>query len=427
MREELKHGWRRVKLGDVAIERTERVENPADSHFERYVGSDDMDRFDWSVRRWRPSTEVTSAAKVFYPGDFLFVRRSLYASDFRERAARAGFSGVCSGDILPLRERPGAIEAGFLGAVLNHPRIWEYVVKHATGSITRRIKWRDLAEYEFALPPLEEQLRIQRLLTSLACTVDAHRALLDAASELLNAVVAAALWPGTKDAWIGGRLDKVAPPSGWKIVRAETLTSAAVTKGATPSSELSSNGSSGTPFIKVYNLTLDGSLDFSVNPTWISPSGHRELRRSTILPGDVLMNIVGPPMGKVSRVPVGFPESNINQAIVRYRPATTHLGEWLEAYLLSPIAQNWLVRRSKKTSGQRNLTLELCRDLPVPIPEDIETPLSRIRAARECVRVAQSRLDAAQEAATSALTELLRSTNRSSTRPPAVLSEVPDA
>jgi hypothetical protein len=90
--------------------------------------------------------------KLFQRGDYLFVRRSLYASDFRERAARATFEGVCSGDILTIREKEGAVVDGFLSAVLNDPRIWEYVVAHATGSITRRIKWKQLREYEFALP-----------------------------------------------------------------------------------------------------------------------------------------------------------------------------------------------------------------------------------------------------------------------------------
>jgi type I restriction enzyme, S subunit len=189
MAEVLKPGWRWVRLGDVAVERTERVENPAASEFDRYVGSDDIDRFGWSVRRWRSATEVTSAAKIFHPGDYLFVRRSLYASDFRERAAYADFSGVCSGDILPLREKFGAIESGFLGAVLNHPRIWEYVVKHATGSITRRIKWRDLANYEFALPPLEEQRRVVILRTACWKTEDSLRATLEAASVVRRAML----------------------------------------------------------------------------------------------------------------------------------------------------------------------------------------------------------------------------------------------
>jgi type I restriction enzyme S subunit len=177
-----------MTLDEVAIERTERVDNPTTSQFDRFVGSDDMDRFDWGVRRWRPANEVTSAAKVFHSGDYLFVRRSLYASEFRERAARAGFSGLCSGDILPLREKPGdAVAPGFLGAVLNHPSIWAYVVKHATGSITRRIKWRDLARYEFALPPLEDQQRAVRAIDAASSVCNEFDAALTAYRRLAGA------------------------------------------------------------------------------------------------------------------------------------------------------------------------------------------------------------------------------------------------
>ena len=107
-------------------------------------------------------------------------------------------------------------------------------------------------------------------------------------------------------------------------MRAEQV-SAFITKGTTPKAhKLHSERvkEAPVPFIKVYNLTFDGTLDFSVKPTFISSNTHsRELARSIVIPGDVLMNIVGPPLGKVSVVPKEFPEWNINQAVARcYRP-----------------------------------------------------------------------------------------------------------
>lgn len=37
-------------------------------------------------------------------------------------------------------------------------------------------------------------------------------------------------------------------------------------------------------------------------------------------------------------------------------------------YICSYEAQCWLEARSKKTSGQKNLTIELCKELPIPLP-----------------------------------------------------------
>jgi len=64
-----------------------------------------------------------------------------------------------------------------------------------------------------------------------------------------------------------------------------------------------------------------------------------------------------------------FPEYNLNQAIIIYRSkAGQILPKYLLEYLKSSTAQQWLQSRSKKTSGQQNLTIELCKELPVPVP-----------------------------------------------------------
>jgi len=41
--------------------------------------------------------------------------------------------------------------------------LWQYIVQHAKGSLTRRIKWRELASFEFDLPPLDQQRRIAEI------------------------------------------------------------------------------------------------------------------------------------------------------------------------------------------------------------------------------------------------------------------------
>jgi type I restriction enzyme M protein len=156
--------WKRVRLGDVAHEYASRVDNPSASGFERYIGSDCIDRHAFRIRRWDPAASVKSSMKAFRSGDYLLVRRSLYGSDFRERAPRADFNGICSADILTISENPDRIADGFLTAVLYSRGLWDYIVQHAKGSLTRRIKWRELASYEFDLPPLEQQRRIAEML-----------------------------------------------------------------------------------------------------------------------------------------------------------------------------------------------------------------------------------------------------------------------
>lgn len=154
-------------------------------------------------------------------------------------------------------------------------------------------------------------------------------------------------------------------PEGWIYVRAEQI-AGFITKGTTPSKELLFEGTGDVPFIKVYNLTKTGALDFTINPTFVSNETHNGfLSRSKVYPGDVLMNIVGPPLGKVSIVPDIFPEWNINQAIAIFRSRIMS-NKFLSAYLIYDGTVRSMMKKSKATAGQFNLTLEICRELPIP-------------------------------------------------------------
>lgn len=149
--------WKRVKLGEVAYEYSSRVDNPSESQYDYYIGSDCIGQYDFRINKKSPASLVTSAQKEFKSGDYLLVRRSLYGSDFRERAPRADFDGCCSADILTIRENPEFISNGYLINVLYSKELWDFIVANSAGGLTRRIKWKQIADFEFDLPPLAEQ------------------------------------------------------------------------------------------------------------------------------------------------------------------------------------------------------------------------------------------------------------------------------
>jgi type I restriction enzyme S subunit len=190
-------------------------------------------------------------------------------------------------------------------------------------------------------------------------------------------------------------------PEGWYWAKAEQLCDF-ITKGTTPKSNKLYSEEGEVPFIKVYNLTNRGVLDFSVNPTFISAVTHKkELARSVVYPGDVLMNIVGPPLGKVSIAPETYPEWNINQAIAIFRPKPGYNRRFLAFCLLSDDILSWATRRAKATAGQFNLTLEICRALPLPVPPE--------REQHRIVAEIERRLSVANEIAASVEANLVRS------------------
>ena len=146
----------------MAEEYSVRIDNPSESGFDFFIGSDCIGQYDFRIHKRSDASAITSTQKGFSAGDYLLVRRSLYGSDFRERAPRADFDGVCSADIITIREKEGIIANGFLIYVLYQKKLWDFIVSNSNGGLTRRIKWKQLAEYEFDLPPIEEQ----KLITS---------------------------------------------------------------------------------------------------------------------------------------------------------------------------------------------------------------------------------------------------------------------
>ena len=149
-----------------------------------------------------------------------------------------------------------------------------------------------------------------------------------------------------------------------------------ITKGTTPSKDKLFNTKGDVPFLKVYNLTFNGTIDFSKDPTFVDHETHNVfLKRSIVYPNDVLMNIVGPPLGKVSIVPSTFSEWNINQAMVRFRCKEKLFNKYLLYFLLCENTIRTYSRKAKATAGQFNLTLEICRDIEIPLPSIKEQQL----------------------------------------------------
>ena len=179
--------WRKVRLGDVASEYSARIDNPSESQYEFYIGSDCIGQYDFRIHKKSPADIITSAQKEFREGDYLLVRRSLYGSDFRERAPRADFAGCCSADILTIRENPEYISDGYLIYVLYSRKLWDFIVSNSSGGLTRRIKWKQLADFEFLLPPISEQKVLAEKLWAAYEVKQSYLKMIEATDEMIKA------------------------------------------------------------------------------------------------------------------------------------------------------------------------------------------------------------------------------------------------
>ena len=144
-----KSSWTLTKVGDLANDISKRVDNPGKSEYDRFVSLRNFVSGDIKIKTWETTENLASSAKAFQSGDILFARRNAYL----RRASLVDFDGCCSGDAFVLRENHEKVAPGFLAFLMNSNALWDFANSNAAGTMSKRVKWRDLAEYEFLLPP----------------------------------------------------------------------------------------------------------------------------------------------------------------------------------------------------------------------------------------------------------------------------------
>ena len=153
-------------------------------------------------------------------------------------------------------------------------------------------------------------------------------------------------------------------PKGWVWCRLEDI--AYVASGSTP--EKAAFVSEGIPYIKMYNLR-NQEIDFDFKPQYIKEEVHNgKLQRSRTEVGDLIMNIVGPPLGKLALIPKSLPQANFNQAAVLIRPYLHKeiINVYLKAYLEEMSEINSI--STKGSAGQVNISLTQSQNMRIPLP-----------------------------------------------------------
>jgi type I restriction enzyme, S subunit len=157
-----KSNWKLVSFGDVVAEPRGTVKDMEAEGIEHVVGLEHIDPEEIHLRRSAGIEDTTTFTKKFEKGDVLFGRRRAYL----KKAALAPFSGICSGDITVMRAKNELLPE-LLPFVVNNDKFFDYAVKHSAGGLSPRVKFKDLANYQFLLPPKDQQARLASLLWAL--------------------------------------------------------------------------------------------------------------------------------------------------------------------------------------------------------------------------------------------------------------------
>ena len=157
-----KSDWKKVKFGDVVFEPKESVKDPVAEGIKHVVGLEHISSEDIHLRCSASIEESTTFTKKFSEGDVLFGRRRAYL----KKAAKASFEGICSGDITVMRANQEFLISDLLPFIVNNDNFFDHAITHSAGGLSPRVKFKDLANFNLNLPPLNTQERIIELLES---------------------------------------------------------------------------------------------------------------------------------------------------------------------------------------------------------------------------------------------------------------------
>lgn len=168
-----------VKLGEVAQEYKETCKGSKDGY--PLVGLEHLVPSDLNLSMWEDEKENTFT-KMFCKGQVLFGRRRAYL----KKAAVAPFDGICSGDITVIEANPERILPELLPFIIQNDRLFDFAVGKSAGSLSPRVKWEHLRDYEFNLPDMTKQKQLAEVLWAVNTTREAYKTLLLVTDEMLK-------------------------------------------------------------------------------------------------------------------------------------------------------------------------------------------------------------------------------------------------
>ncbi len=275
-----REGSTRVRFGDVVRLSTERCTDPLAQGIDRYVGLEHLEPRDLRIRSWGNVADGVTFTNRFRPGHVLFGKRRAY----QRKVAVAEFDGVCSSDIYVFEPANDGLLPGLLPFLCQTDGFFDHALKTSAGSLSPRTNWSSLADYEFALPPIEEQRSLSALLSASEHAVQSMKLLSRDIGQVRLSLAEDLILPGaSRDVLLSNSHGRL--PEGWRLVTLGDLCRH-VADGPHFSPRYV-EASDGVPFLSTRNVLVD---EWSLGDVkYVSVEDHNEFsKRAKVERGDIL-------------------------------------------------------------------------------------------------------------------------------------------
>ena len=353
-----KPGWRRVKFGDVVRLSKARSQDPLTDGFERYVGLEHLAPGDLRIRSWGNVADGVTFTSVFQPGQVLFGKRRAY----QRKVAVADFAGVCSGDIYVLETKDALVLLpALLPFICQTDAFFDHAVGTSAGSLSPRTNWTSLADFEFLLPPMEEQSSLVHLLMNAEAARTAAEYAATHSEKLRKSLLLE-----TFDALQGKdtvRIPFLATSVDCRWIKACDAGEILMGRQLSPKYK---TGNNTRKYLRVANV-FDGFIDTSdVNEMDFNES---EFANFKLRNGDVLLN-EGQSRELVGRSAIfrdDVPDCCFQNTLIRFRPKADVLSEFAHYYFQYCQYTSRFVQISKQTTSIAHLGVQRFAEMRFPI------------------------------------------------------------
>lgn len=174
-----KDQWVKVKLLDVFLKKEENDKENARNRFDRFLKVEHMDAESLHIKRWASQENGDELNpyfyKIFRKGQILFPTRNPHL----RRTVLASFDGICGEKTLTLEPNAKYVIPEFIPFLFHSESFYAHTTGAIIGSTNPHVRWRDVANYEFLLPPKDQQTQLAELLWAMDEVIEREREVLE--------------------------------------------------------------------------------------------------------------------------------------------------------------------------------------------------------------------------------------------------------
>ncbi len=336
----LKPGWKMFGFGEVVKNANLVERDPEANGIKKIVGLEHIEPENLHIRRWRSVADGTSFTRKFVPRQTLFGKRRAY----QRKVAYAEFEGICSGDILTFEPKSGKVLLPeLLPFICQSDAFFDHALGTSAGSLSPRTSWTALKNFEFPLPPIDEQNRIAEILWAADEAIEKYLATSNRLQQLRNSI------------W-----EKIfrSADTPWSTI--DTI--ARVGNGTTPSRKNNDFWEGGTiPWFssgKIHDRIIQSADEY------ITAAALKKAKSSHFPSGSVLVAMIGQGKTRGTAALLGI-DACINQNMAAIVPSDKSDGKYI-FYCLDQMYEK--LRNWSHGSNQGALNCGLVAKFQIPLP-----------------------------------------------------------